>query len=62
MATVKKTYSLDERSADLIDEYAKEFHISSSAFVSMMVTQIAQVLNVGGKEKEKRGARKSGED
>lgn len=60
--TVKRSYSLDEQSAELIDKYSKELGLSASAFVSMMVTQIDQVLSVSGSGKEKRGTGKSGED
>jgi len=60
--TVKRSYSLDERSAEMIDKYSKELGLSASAFVSLMVTQIDQVLSVSGKGKEKREAGKSGED
>lgn len=41
---VKKSFSIDERSAELIKVYAGELHLSESAFVSMMVTQIDQVI------------------
>lgn len=60
--TVRKTYSLDQRSAELIEQYAGELHLSESAFVSLMVTQIDRVLSVGLKAKKKREAVKSGGD
>lgn len=61
MAKVKKTYSLDEKVAKQIDEYAAAFGVSASAFISLMVSQIGQVLTMAGTE-EKRERGKSGED
>jgi hypothetical protein len=70
VAKVKKTYSLEERSADLITVYARAVGISPSAFVALMVTQISQVLTtLPGlelelaleEEKEKREAGRSGD-
>jgi len=58
---VKKTYNLDERVAKDIEEYAKAFGVSASAFVSLMVSQIGQVLTLA-KDEEKREPGKSGED
>lgn len=52
----KVTMSLDPRSVVLMDQYAKELHLSRSAFVDLMVTQIDQVLRVTGlSEKESSG-------
>jgi hypothetical protein len=62
VATVKKTYSLDEKSAAMIDKYSKELGLSASAFVSLMVTQIDQVLRVSGYEEEKGDAGSTGDD
>lgn len=61
MAKVKKTYSLDEKVATQIDEYAAAFGVSASAFVSLMVSQIGQVLKLA-EQQEKREPGKSGED
>jgi DNA primase large subunit len=44
VANVKKNFSMPERSAQLIEQYAKEVGLSQSAFVSLMVTQINQVV------------------
>lgn len=44
MANVKKNYSMPERSAELIEKYSKEVGLSQSAFVSLMVNQIDQVM------------------
>jgi hypothetical protein len=44
VAKVKKTYNLDERSAAMITEFSDALHMSASAFVSMMATQIGQVV------------------
>jgi hypothetical protein len=64
MKKVRKTYTLDERSAAAIERYAHEFHISASAFVSLMVTQIDQVLTglqgVDEEEEEKSDAGSTG--
>lgn len=60
MAKVKKTYSLDDRVAEQIDEYAQAFGVSSSAFVSLMVSQIGQVLQMSAGRDEKSDAGKSG--
>ena len=62
MATVKKTYSLDERSVALIDRYARELHISSSAFVSMLVAQVTEVVTSLTGDDEKRDTEDSGKD
>lgn len=62
VAKVKKVYSLDEEIADLIERYSDELHLSASGFVSLMVTQIDQVLRVTTGDEEKREADKSGED
>lgn len=64
MAKVKKTYNLDERVALQIEEYAGALGVSASAFVSLMVSQIGQVLQMSMPKEEKRGNRKSksGED
>lgn len=61
MAKVKKTYSLDDRIAEQIDEYAAALGISASALISLMVSQVGQVLQVSVR-KEKRESGKSGED
>ena len=55
MANVKKNYSMPERSAELIEKYSKEVGLSQSAFVSLMVNQIDQVMTSlqGMAEKEK---------
>jgi len=42
VATVKKSFSLDERSARMLEEYARDLHISQSALVSMFITQLDQ--------------------
>jgi len=60
MAKVKKTYSLDERVAEQIEEYAQSFGVSASAFVSLMVSQINQVLMMSGRQDKKSDAGKSG--
>lgn len=66
MATRKKTYSLDERSIVQIEDYARQLHISSSAFVSLMVTQIANTMtmldDVPYDGEEKRDTGDSGRD
>lgn len=61
------TLTLDPRSIQLIEVYAKELHLSRSAFVDLMVTQIDQVLRVGlgvpeYLEEEKRDAGHTGEN
>lgn len=45
---VKVTMSLDEDAVSMMDLYAKELHLSRSAFVGLMVTQISQVLQLSG--------------
>lgn len=55
MAKVKKTYSLDEEVVAKISELASALHLSDSAFLSMVVSQIAAgvdvvVLKAGAKE------------
>lgn len=62
MAKVKKTYNLDERVAKEIEEYATAFGVSASAFVSLMVSQIGQVLKMAPRDEEKREPGESGED
>lgn len=62
MAKVKKTYSLDEKVADQIEEYGAALGVSSSAFISLMVAQVGQVLQMSVPKKQKRGSAKSGED
>jgi hypothetical protein len=59
---VKVSLSLDPRSVALLEKYSGELHLSRSAFVDLMVTQIDQVLRVSGEEEEKREATESGED
>lgn len=59
---VKVSLSLEPRTLAALDEYAKAFHLSRSAFVDLMVSQIGQVLNVAGLEAEKSGAGQSGGD
>jgi len=61
VAKVKKTYSLDDKVADQIEGYAKALGISASAFISIMVAQIGQVLEMSLPQK-KSDAGKSGED
>jgi len=61
VAKVKKTYSLDARVAEQIDEYADAFGMSASAFVSLMVSQIGHVLTIAAIGAEKSDAGKSGE-
>jgi len=53
MGSVKKNYSMPERSAELIDKYSKELGLTASAFVSLMVNQIDQVMTSLGKDDEK---------
>lgn len=55
------TLTLDPRSIALMDQYAKELHLSRSSFVDLMVTQIDQVLRVNAPVEEKREA-VSGDD
>lgn len=62
VAKVKKTYSLDERIAEQIDEYAQAIGVSASAFIAIMVSQIGQVLQMSFPKEEKREGPKSGED
>jgi uncharacterized protein Yka (UPF0111/DUF47 family) len=56
VANVKRNFSMPERSAELIEKYAKEVGLSQSAFVSLMVNQIDQVMTslqkMSGEEKE----------
>jgi len=42
MATVRKTFTIDERSARMLEEYSRDLHISQSALVSMFITQLDQ--------------------
>lgn len=52
MAKVKKTYSLDEEVAERLSRYAAELHVSDSAFLTLMVMQLDQVMNVALPEEE----------
>lgn len=54
------TVTLDPRSVELMDLYAQQLHLSRSAFVDLMVTQIDQVLRVGTSEESDAGP--SGDD
>jgi len=62
MARVKKMYSMDEKVAAQIDEYAAALGISASAFVALMVSQIGQVLNMSLPLTKKNDAGSSGDD
>lgn len=55
MAKVKKTISIDEEAWAQIETYAGALHLSPSAFVSLMVTQIDQVLRISVAEKNDAG-------
>jgi hypothetical protein len=69
---VKKTFSLDERSAKMLEQYAHDLHISQSALLSMFITQLDQgirtTVNVIGTEEDKAllaeryGTGRSGDD
>lgn len=59
---VKVSLSLAPRTLAQLDEYAGVFHLSRSAFVDLMVSQVAQVLNVAGLEVKKSDAAESGDD
>lgn len=46
MAKVKKTYSLDEEVVEKVKELAGLLHLSESAFVSLMISQIGSAVTV----------------
>lgn len=62
------TVTLDPRSVDMLNRYSAELHLTRSAFVDLMVTQIDQVLRVGCSavadelEEKEGGAGCSGDD
>lgn len=60
MARIKKTYSMDERVAEQIDEYAAALGLSPSAFIAVMVSQIGQVLQMSLPKVEKSDAGSDG--
>lgn len=61
MGKVKKTFSLDEEVAERLSRYAAELHVSDSAFVSLMVMQLDQVMKVGLGEEQEDSSRPQGE-
>lgn len=56
--TIKKTYSLDERSIAILKQYADDLHVSQSALLSMFITNLDQgirtVVNTVGTDEQKR--------
>lgn len=57
MSKVKMTFSLDERSAVILKQYADDLHVSRSALLSMFITNLDQgirtVVNTLGTEVDK---------
>lgn len=46
------TVTLDRRTVEMLDQYASELHLTRSAFIDLMVTQIDQVLRVRSEESD----------
>jgi len=62
MASRQVGITLDEEVIELLDQYAKELHLSRSALIGFMISQIDQVVRVTVPKLKEMEAAPSGDD